>query len=1205
MKTKSTQRLLATTALVAVTSFSTHAYALDFDGTVVTTSSAVTATSGANAVNDGGLSGVAGNSAIVYTAGSVTGTVAHNVTGGAGGVGATNTTADATAAGIGGAGGQGVTANGQASPTLTINTGVAATGGAGGAGGASSGAAAAEDGGAGGAGGAGILANGTTLNTVTISGTATVTGGNGGAGGASGSGTGGAGGASGAGVNVSTNTNIAFGSTGTGVISGGTGAAAVNGGAAGTNGAGILISGASRTLNITGNTGATVRGGASGAGIGLSVTGANATITNGSASGNGVTIGGSSHAGDAVNLGASTTAFTNWGTVQASGSGNALDTSGFTLGTLTNNSSITSVANAIQAAGANSIITNLINNTGATISSAANAINVSGAASTIGGTTFTNAGTISGTGASGIAINVGANGNLGATITNTGGTITSANTSQTAGTIAIGADIGATTFTGGTISNTASSGGNGGNVFYIGTSQTGIFTTSSTITAGGSSADAASNNAFLFASGINGDVTNSGTITGKITETAAGTGNNALINSGTITGAINLAAGTNSLNNSGTVTGAYTGEGGADSLTNSGTLTGNVALGAGANSVTSSTGGTLTGTITGGANVDTINLNGGTLTGAIDLGAGSNVFNAAGGTLGSGSTINFGANTSALNVNENFSTNGAITTGTAVTTGVATGKTFTVANTSTLGTGVLTLTGTGTTKVNTGTTLTAASDTFTSAANGKYIFEVSQATILGSSAVNVAAVAAGSTNGRLILTGAESAINQASNVQINVAGGNPLINNSVFRIVSGGGAETTAFDGTQQATDNSFAYDFFLVRGTDASLNLTDDTTSEIFARASNVAATQLASSGIEAPAAANGSALATVLNSAAPTGVLGAISGNIAAASTAGSYIAATEKALPTVDAGASNSAFINVNGVNKVIGGQLASGSETAGKHLWLKGYGSTADQDKVDGIAGYEADTFGAVLGADRKFLGDTATLGLALSYGNISVDSDNAARTNTDIDAYQASIYGDKKFGNNYFVEGIVSYGLQQIDSQRVNIDGVGTNANADYDANVYSARAQIGRDFAVGSKGKFTPSLISQYAAFDSEKYTETGAGTANLTVDTGLVQRLDLGVGMRYSADLRRESGALLRPSVNVNYIYDVLDDEVSSNSTFQGGGGSFAVRGANFEQGRFQAGLGLDYYQTGNWQFSGRYDFEGNDEYQSHGASLRASYNF
>jgi outer membrane autotransporter protein len=310
-------------------------------------------------------------------------------------------------------------------------------------------------------------------------------------------------------------------------------------------------------------------------------------------------------------------------------------------------------------------------------------------------------------------------------------------------------------------------------------------------------------------------------------------------------------------------------------------------------------------------------------------------------------------------------------------------------------------------------------------------------------------------------------------------------------------------------------------------------------------------------------------------------------------------------VDAGASNGAFYNVNGVNKVIGGQLASGSETAGKHLWLKGFGSTADQDKVDGISGYQADTFGAVLGADKKFFNDSTTLGVALSYSNISVDSDNAARTNTDIDSYQASLYGDHKFGNNYFVEGIASYGLQKIDSQRVNIDGVGTNANADYNANVYSARAQVGRDFAVGTKGKFTPSLISQYAAFDGQKYTETGAGTANLTVDTGIVQRLDMGVGMRYAADLRQESGSLLRPSVNVNYLYDVIGDQVSSNSTFQGGGGSFVVRGADYERGRVQAGLGLDYFLTGNWQFSGRYDFEGNSEYQSHGGSLRASYNF
>jgi len=463
---------------------------------------------------------------------------ASGAVGGAGGAGFGN------GAGIGGAGGIGgigldITVGG----TGAHLTAGAMTGGAGGAGGTSVfvGSAAATTGAAGGAGivdlaGTNIVAGGA------------FTGGAGGAGGAnSGNGVGGAGAVGGDAADIG-GTTVTFSAAGvvTGGLGGAGGAGGTNAGQANSAGAngGAGISDTSTTSSIStavavvggqggaggASTGALGFGGAAGVGgVGVSIGG---TTTSYTAAGNitggaGGAGGASTGAGQGINGGIG---------------GAALSVTG-TGDTVTLNGGMTLLGGAGGAAGGVS---------GAGVAglpgAAGDGIDLGGT-----GTILVNHDTINGQTAMGIDIT---NLNALASFTNSGN-VTSANVTAGQGTVVFGADNGNVTLgAGGTITNTA---GVNAVTLQITAAQTGVITNAGTIVSDGGAGVAVN-------FGANASLTNTGTITGRITET--GNPNVTLINTGTITGNIAL-PGT-----------------GADTLTLAGgTFTGTVTLGTGTNVV--------------------------------------------------------------------------------------------------------------------------------------------------------------------------------------------------------------------------------------------------------------------------------------------------------------------------------------------------------------------------------------------------------------------------------------------------------------------------------------------------------------------------------------------------------------------------------------------------------------------------------------------
>lgn len=493
------------------------------------------------------------------------------------------------------------------------------------------------------------------------------------------------------------------------------------------------------------------------------------------------------------------------------------------------------------------------------------------------------------------------------------------------------------------------------------------------------------------------------------------------------------------------------------------------------------------------------------------------------------------------------------------------------------------LTNNGTTHVAIGKTLTAVGFGGT----GTYVIDIEDANASGT----LTAADFGSLNG-----GGGGINLAAETVQFNFTG--QTATGAAVVLGTGGAASTTA--GT--VSDNSFLYNAALA----ANIN--------------NLELTVTRSSMESVSGTSNGQSVGAVLDDLVGTTntQLAQVEDQIAQAGTQGELDEVLEATTPTVDAGAVVASLTvgeQTVGLTETRLASLHSGDETTGMaagnmgrgvKAWAQGFGQTAGQDRRDGVDGYDSDTFGAAFGLDTENLSDSAVLGVALSYANTDVDSDNANNTQTDVNSYGITLYGDYDLGEQTFISGQAGYAHNSIDQDRYDVGGVsGLNANADFDSNQFNVKGKVGRSYATDGGLTLTPNLSAAYTHVSVDDYTETGAGGANLHVNSDSLNILDLGVGLDASWMHQNADGSYIKPVLKAGYRYDVIGDNVETTANFTGAGSAFKTEGFDPARSKFNVGAGLTYYTTTNWELSANYDFEIKADYDAHSGILRAGYKF
>jgi outer membrane autotransporter protein len=512
----------------------------------------------------------------------------------------------------------------------------------------------------------------------------------------------------------------------------------------------------------------------------------------------------------------------------------------------------------------------------------------------------------------------------------------------------------------------------------------------------------------------------------------------------------------------------------------------------------------------------------------------------------------------------------------------------------------LTLNGTGTTVSVGGNT--KAADTTTIGGNTLAVTGTFTAAAAQTLAFDITGAA---TNGKITTTG-NVVMNSNTVVALTLnTGGAYIANNQQFTLIDDTNNNAGGGVGTLVAGK---------LTGSTALLTFTQVAdTSDLIIKATRVGISTLATT-------ENGQNVGVVLDSAAVTGsadpTLVLVEGNLANAGSTGALGTLLDSLTPRADDGAYTAAFevvlqvqdINDTRIASLRSGEtgMAAGSSSADTGLWFQAYGQSATQDMRSSIAGYDSSTIGGAMGVDTARLLDHGIVGLAFNYGRTTVDSNNANTTSTDVDSYGLNLYGSREIMSQAFVTGQVGYAYNSINSERHNVGGTGLTAAADYSSDQYSAKVAVGRDYAVQSGMTLTPSVSAAYTYLDTASFTESGAGGANLSVNSDSMNRLDLGVGVVAGWKLKvANDGAVLKPTLHVGYAYDALGDRVQTTSNFTGAGASFATQGFEPARSRGDIGAGLSLVTAQNWDLSANYDYEVKSDYDAHSGYVRATTHF
>lgn len=313
-------------------------------------------------------------------------------------------------------------------------------------------------------------------------------------------------------------------------------------------------------------------------------------------------------------------------------------------------------------------------------------------------------------------------------------------------------------------------------------------------------------------------------------------------------------------------------------------------------------------------------------------------------------------------------------------------------------------------------------------------------------------------------------------------------------------------------------------------------------------------------------------------------------------SSLGITERVFGLVDSRLGDTNLAAITGKTGV-----ATGEQANGLGVWFEGIGMKGNQDRRDNVDGYNANAYGFALGGDKALVNDTR-VGAALSYANSAIKADGVnVGNNTDIDSYQATLYGSKLMGS-WYLNGTLGLGLHQYESKRVVLNNAVTGS---HDAWQYSAKVDAGYPLQLGT-ATLTPVGSLAYSHLSQDGYTESGLGALNVASND--VDSFKSGLGAKATIPLSTAGGfktALLGRAIWNHEFGDVQQDTTAS---FVGGNTSFTTNGVNVARDGLNLGASIllssskkDLVQN----LSISYDADVRDQYLSHTARLQARFDF
>ena len=270
-------------------------------------------------------------------------------------------------------------------------------------------------------------------------------------------------------------------------------------------------------------------------------------------------------------------------------------------------------------------------------------------------------------------------------------------------------------------------------------------------------------------------------------------------------------------------------------------------------------------------------------------------------------------------------------------------------------------------------------------------------------------------------------------------------------------------------------------------------------------------------------------------------------------------------------------------------ASVSPLAERGEWLIYVRQINDMGGIDSdgnLSGYDWRTHGFLVGAEN-LLGDQLLIGAAAAGSWTDLDS-SAQGNDGSSDMASMAVYGNW-FTDAWYTEAGLGYGHAWSDTTRM--DDLMDVYQGDYESDLFGSWIEIGGLMALSDSFHFEPFGRLSYVNAEDGGYTETGAGSAPMTLDDNRTESLETKLGVRGINQWELENNGLLRAGFLVGAQYEWLDNVVVANASLLGA--NQQVRTPESDRAALMLGfmadwliadtlsLGIEYAPTfsGNWQ--------------------------
>ena len=167
----------------------------------------------------------------------------------------------------------------------------------------------------------------------------------------------------------------------------------------------------------------------------------------------------------------------------------------------------------------------------------------------------------------------------------------------------------------------------------------------------------------------------------------------------------------------------------------------------------------------------------------------------------------------------------------------------------------------------------------------------------------------------------------------------------------------------------------------------------------------------------------------------------------------------------------------------GPRDSGSQWRG---WVSAYGSQGTRDASSGLSGYDAGTYGTVLGVDRSF--NNMMIGLSGGLAGSSIDQEDG--DTSDASTAYGALYGTVRM-KSFDLDLIGSYGASSVESESGTVFG----SDAEMDASTMVFYIGASEEASAGSY-TFTPLVAFQAANYSQDAYDEVSTNAIGRAVES-------------------------------------------------------------------------------------------------------------